>query len=83
MRTVLLGVAGRASLILVAAGMVGSAALSASPAAAQSKGAQSNGSAVEHRHGPGRGGDTGPVKTRIGDAVKYVKAPDGSIVRVR
>lgn len=78
MRTVLLGVAGRASLILVAAGMVGSAALSASPAAAQSKG-----SAVEHRHGSGRGGDAGPVKTEIGDAVKYVKAPDGSIVRVR
>ncbi len=78
MRTVLLGVAGRASLILVAAGMVGSAALSASPAIAASKG-----SAVEYRHGPGRGGDAGPVKTEIGDAVKYVKAPNGSIVRVR
>lgn len=78
MRTVLLGVAGRASLILVAAGMVGSAAFSASPAAAQSQG-----SSAQHRHGHGRGGDAGPVKTEIGDAVKYVKAPDGSVRRVR
>lgn len=79
MRTVLGRSAGRASLILVSAGMVGSAALPAVPAAA---------GAVNHRapaHHPATAGvhrSTGG-DVEIGTAVKYVREPDGSVRRVR
>ncbi|HET7531137.1 MAG TPA: hypothetical protein VFJ98_09290 [Mycobacteriales bacterium] len=71
MRTVLGKAAGRAGLILVTAGMVGSTALPAVPAAA---------GAVSHRssgHGDAHPG------VRIGDAVKYVRDADGTVRRVR
>jgi hypothetical protein len=70
MRTVLGRSAGRVSLILVSAGMVGSAALPAAPAAA---------GAVNHR--PSAHHATSGVL--IGDAVKYVKDADGTVRRVR
>ncbi len=74
MRTVLLGVAGRASLILVAAGMVGSAALPAAPAAAPSRG-----SAAVHGRGPAAVpvGDK-PGRVRPGRVQGH---PDGRSVR--
>ena len=70
MRTVLGRSAGRVTLILVSAGMVGSAALPAAPAAA---------GAVNHRpstHHP-------KSVVLIGDAVKYVRDADGTVRRVR
>lgn len=70
MRTVLGRAAGRASLILVSAGMVGSAALLAVPAAA----ATSHGAAVR---------PAGSADTQIGTAVKYVRLPNGTVHRVR
>ena len=72
MRTVLGRSAGRASLILVTAGMVGSAALPAVPAAA---------AAVHHRHSAHHQHHGSTVQ--IGDAVKYVKTSDGTVIRVR
>ncbi len=72
MRTVLGRSAGRASLILVTAGMVGSAALPAVPAAAAAGSHRS--SAHNHHH---------RSSVHIGHAVKYVKAADGSVIRVR
>ncbi|MDQ1705526.1 MAG: hypothetical protein QOF18_1892 [Frankiaceae bacterium] len=69
MRTVLGRSVGRAMLILVSAGMVGSAALPAVPAVA---GAGNRTPAHHHRS-----------DVRIGHAVKYVKDADGTIRRVR
>jgi len=81
MRTVLGRTAGRASLILVSAGMVGSAALPAVPAAAGTASHRSTAvSATTHhqaRHGSPRG------DSEIGTAVKYVREPDGSVRQVR
>ena len=78
MRTVLGRTAGRASLILVTAGMVGSAALPAVPAAAGS---------VTHRvataHRPAPAGHHDRSATQIGSAVKYVREPDGTVRQVR
>ena len=79
MRTVLGRTAGRASLILVSAGMVGSAAFPAVPAAAD---------AVHHRaptHQPASAGAHRPADSTvaIGTAVKYVRDPDGTVRRVR
>ncbi|MBV9098669.1 MAG: hypothetical protein JO079_11495 [Frankiaceae bacterium] len=78
MRTVLCRTAGRASLILATAGVVGSAALPAVPAAA---GAANNRASVHHAapaaHHTDRSG------TQIGTAVKYVRNSDGSISQVR
>ena len=71
MRTVLGKAVGRVTLILVTAGMVGSAALPAVPAAA---------GAVSHRN-PAHHGVQSDVQ--IGDAVKYVKDADGTVRRVR
>lgn len=71
MRTVLGKAAGRATLILVSAGMVGSAALPAVPAAA---GAVSHRNPAHHEVGS---------SVQIGDAVKYVKDADGTVRRVR
>ena len=71
MRTVLGKAAGRVTLILVTAGMVGSAALPAVPAAA---------GAVSHRK-PAHHKVQSDVQ--IGDAVKYVKNADGTVQRVR
>jgi hypothetical protein len=71
MRTVLGKAAGRVTLILVSAGMVGSAALPAVPAAA---------GAVTHRN-PAH--HTVRSSVQIGDAVKYVKDADGTVRRVR
>ena len=71
MRTVLGRSAGRASLILVTAGMVGSAVLPAVPAAAA---AGSHRSSAHHHHSS---------HVKIGTAVKYVKTDDGSVIRVR
>lgn len=71
MRTVLGKAVGRATLILVTAGMVGSAALPAVPAAA---------GAVSHRN-PAHHVNRSTVQ--IGDAVKYVKDADGTVRRVR
>ena len=76
MRTVLVRAAGRATLIFVSAGMVGSAAFPAVPAAAGGVSRlASTAPAVQH---------SGPASTtQIGTAVKYVRYPDGSIHRVR
>jgi hypothetical protein len=70
MRTVLGRSAGRVTLILVSAGMVGSAALPAAPAAA---------GAVNHRSSAHHAKSS----VLIGDAVKYVKDADGTVRRVR
>jgi len=78
MRTVLGRTAGRASLILVTAGMVGSAALPAVPAAA---GAAATHAATAHR--PASVGHQGRSATQIGTAVKYVREADGSVRQVR
>jgi hypothetical protein len=72
MRTVLGRSAGRVSLILVTAGMVGSAALPAVPAVAAVGSHKS--SAHHHHHGS---------NVQIGTAVKYVKTDDGTVIRVR
>jgi hypothetical protein len=78
MRTVLGRTAGRASLILVAAGMVGSAACLAVPAAAD---------AAPHRVSAHRPAPAGHHQHRsgvqIGTAVKFVRNPDGSVRQVR
>ncbi len=70
MRTVLGRSAGRAAFILVTAGMVGSAALPAVPAAA---GAAHHRTSVHHHRSD----------VRIGHAVKYVRDADGTVHRVR
>jgi hypothetical protein len=72
MRTVLGRTAGRASLIFVTAGMVGSAALPAVPAAAGTR-----------THRPASAGHAHRSETQIGTAVKYVRQPDGSVRQVR
>ena len=78
MRTVLGRTAGRASLILVTAGMVGSAALPAVPAAA---GTAANHAASAHRSASA--GHHHRAATQIGTAVKYVREADGSVRQVR
>ena len=70
MRTVLGRSAGCASFILVLTGMVGSAVLPAVPAAA---GTVSHRAPAKHHR----------ADVRIGNAVKYVRTPDGHIHRVR
>ena len=70
MRTVLGRTAGRVTFIFVTAGMVGSAALPAVPAAA---GAVNHRTSVHHHRSD----------VRIGTAVKYVREPDGTVRRVR
>ncbi|MDQ1696434.1 MAG: hypothetical protein QOJ03_1787 [Frankiaceae bacterium] len=70
MRTVLGRSVGRATLILVSAGMVGSAALPAVPAAAVAGNPRSS---VHHQQS----------EVRIGHAVKYVRDADGKVHRVR
>jgi hypothetical protein len=70
MRTVLGRSAGRVTLILVSAGMVGSAALPAVPAAA---GAGNPRSSVHHQQSD----------VEIGNAVKYVKDGAGAVHQVR
>ena len=78
MRTVLGRTAGRVSLILVTAGVVGSAALPAVPAVAGT---------VRHHHTvthhPAPAGHRSPAATQIGTAVKYVREPDGTVRQVR
>ena len=71
MRTVLGRTAGRASLILAIAGVVGSAALPAVPAVADAASHHHARPAVSHK------------ETRIGTAVKYVREPDGTVRQVR
>lgn len=78
MRTVLCRTAGRASLILAMAGVVGSAALPAVPAAA---GAANNRASVQHAAPAAH--HTDRSETQIGTAVKYVRNSDGSIRQVR
>jgi hypothetical protein len=78
MRTVLGRTAGRASLILVTAGMVGSAALPAVPAVA---GAANNRTLVHHP--ATAGGHKARSGVQIGTAVKYVRDPDGTVRQVR
>jgi hypothetical protein len=70
MRTVLGRSAGRAALIFVTAGMVGSAALPAVPAAADAGNTRSS---VHHQRSD----------VKIGTAVKYVKDRNGHVHRVR
>jgi hypothetical protein len=70
MRTVLGRSAGRAALIFVTAGMVGSAALPAVPAAAD---AGKTRTSVHHQQSD----------VKIGTAVKYVKDKHGHVHRVR
>jgi len=77
MRTVLGRTAGRASLILVATGMVGSAALLAVPAAA---GAATHVAKTHSTVGPAGSSHKG---TQIGTAVKFVREPDGTVRQVR
>lgn len=72
MRTVLGRSAGRAALIFVSAGVVGSAALPAVPAAADAGNARI--SVHHHQH---------DSDVRIGNAVKYVKDANGKVHRVR
>jgi hypothetical protein len=72
MRTVLGRSAGRAALIFVSAGMVGSAALPAVPAAADAGTARVS---VHHHHKQS--------DVKIGTAVKYVKDSKGHVHRVR
>ena len=86
MRTVLPRSAGRASLILAIAGVVGSAAFPAVPALARAvSGHHPNhrvavhGSAVHHRQ-------SGVLKNgnvRLGPAVAYVRGKNGVVHRVR
>jgi hypothetical protein len=71
MRTVLGRSAGRAALIFVTAGMVGSAALPAVPAAADTGHARTS---VHHHK---------QSDVQIGTAVKYVKDRHGHVHRVR
>jgi hypothetical protein len=78
MRTVLCRTAGRATLILVSAGVVGSAALPAVPAAA---GAAHHRTPVRHSAPAGHVADRSG--TQIDTAVKYVRGADGSIHQVR
>jgi hypothetical protein len=82
MRTVLGRTAGRASLILVSAGMVGSAALPAVPAAA---GTASHRPTAVHGATTHHEARTGSPHqgSQIGTAVKYVREPDGSVRQVR
>jgi hypothetical protein len=86
MRTVLPRSAGRVSLILALAGVVGSAAFPAVPALARAVSGHhpnhhvvEHGSAVHHRH-PGalKDGDV-----RLGPAVAYVRSSNGVVHRVR
>ena len=70
MRTVLGRSAGRVTLILVSAGVVGSAALPAVPAAAVAGHPRTS---VQHHRSD----------VRIGNAVKYVRNTDGTVHRVR
>lgn len=72
MRTVLGRSAGRAALIFVTAGMVGSAALPAVPAAAETGHTRSS---VHHHQQQSN--------VQIGTAVKYVKDSNGVVHRVR
>jgi hypothetical protein len=72
MRTVLGRSAGRASFIFALAGMVGSVALPAVPAAAGA--AHHRASVHQHRHAS---------DVEIGTAVKYVRTPNGKVHRVR
>jgi hypothetical protein len=78
MRTVLGRTAGRASLIFVTAGMVGSAAFPAVPAAA---GSVTPRVTTAHRSAPA--GHHHRAATQIGTAVKYVREADGSVRQVR
>jgi hypothetical protein len=86
MRTVLPRSAGRASLILALAGVVGSAAFPAVPALARAvsghhsiRPSVEHGSTVHHKH-PGvlRNGDV-----QLGPAVSYVRGKNGVVHRVR
>ena len=83
MRTVLGRTAGRASLIVVSAAVVGSAVCPAVPAVA---GAANHRTSVHH---PVTAGDHkhGSVSqesgVQIGTAVKFVREPDGSVRQVR
>jgi hypothetical protein len=72
MRTVLGRSAGRAALIFVTAGMVGSAALPAVPAAAAT-GHKAHASVHHHKQS----------NVQIGTAVKYVKDSKGHVHQVR
>ena len=72
MRTVLGKAVGRATLILVSAGMVGSAALPAVPAAAAT-GHKAHTSVHHHKQSD----------VQIGTAVKYVKDSKGHVHQVR
>jgi len=78
MRTVLGRSAGRASLILVSAWVVGSAAYPAVPAAA---GTAHNRASV-HQPAPA-GNHQHRSDVQIGTAVKYVRDADGSVRQVR
>ena len=75
MRTVLWRTARYASLTLVTAGVVGSAAPHAVPAFAASSARHEHSRSATHRGAE--------LQTQIGDAVKYVRAADGSARRVR
>jgi hypothetical protein len=78
MRTVLGRTAGRASLIVVSAAVVGSAVCPAVPAAA---GAANHRASVHH---PVTAGDQKHrSEVQIGTAVKFVREPDGSVRQVR
>ena len=77
MRTVLGRTAGRASLIVVSAAVVGSAACPAVPAVA---------GAVNHRasvHHPATAGHGHRSEVQIGTGVKFVRDPDGTVRQVR
>jgi hypothetical protein len=78
MRTVLGRSAGRVTLILVSAGMVGSVACLVEPAVA---GASSSGHAKAHPAHAGDQQDRSQVE--IGTAVKYVRDADGTVHQVR
>jgi len=79
MRTVLGRTAGRVSLILVTAGVVGSAALPAVPAVAATV---RHHHTVTHHPAPA-GHRKSSTATQIGTAVKFVREPDGTVRQVR
>jgi hypothetical protein len=83
MRTVLGRTAGRASFILVSAGMVGSAALPAVPAAAGTAPYRHLAVRTASTHQPAPAGHHHRSATQIGTAVKYVRDADGTVRQVR
>jgi hypothetical protein len=83
MRTVLGRTAGRASLILVTAGMVGSAALPAVPAAAGAVTHRPTAVSTATTHHPAPAGHGPRAAPQTGTAVKNARQSDATVRQVR